>query len=580
MASFGTLPGFSYVPPVTPPKFEDYKSPYYADLEKSVYEKAQQNLGMSYEDWKSRFTPETSEFYTAGQDKLRDILNTDYSTPDYLESVEKPYLDTLLKEYKTSRGEGFKPVQESLIAENLYGSGPGLQRMQEYGKGTAEGVGDISKQWAYEGIERRMNQDRYYDALKRGDMQTAYEIALMEEERSLQPAREATEAERGSIETGRGVMGDIGRREQQEYGNAQIPYQAEMDEYLRQREDLIREEQWDREDAQSEQYRESQKKAQESQEKQSLIGTGAGIVGEIGSNWMMNKLFPAAAPAAAAAIPAAATPAATAAIPAAAAAAAAAPAAAQTAAAAAPAAAAASNIMTWGAGSGAIGIIPVAAAFAAIYAGANELIKHSKTPEDPNIIENDLSRWTGMITTTRGEGRRAAGREDSPEYQVEQDVTIPSPVLDKMTTDLYGVSISDNWTGYGYNQTMTDEAKQSGNLLGLFAEHLKKLAIKAAAPGKRDTKEPVEYWSAFDPEDIEAEIDRNPKTAEKTYNWIAENLPMIEQQLMTSVQGGNTDKWGAPLTEEQVVALRTQYPEIKKRFEEAGYMDIFNISNT
>ena len=223
--------------------------------------------GYDYDSWVKRFTPETSQFFPQAQAGFQNLLNTQsYNTPSYMESIEKPYLDTLLKEYKTSRGEGFKPVQEGLIAENLYGSGPGFQRMQEYGEKTAEGVGDITKQWAYEGIERRTNQDRYYDALKRGDIETAYNIALMEEERNLQPKLQATQAEAGSMEMGMNFMRDISDREAKLYNASMVPYQADLQKYL-----------------------------QDKSEKMDLIGTGAGIIGDVGGSllkdWLSKKLI-------------------------------------------------------------------------------------------------------------------------------------------------------------------------------------------------------------------------------------------------------------------------------------------------
>ncbi len=59
------------------------------------------------------------------------------------------YLDTLLRKYSEARGEAWKPVQENLIAENLFSTGPGDGKMAEFGEETAQGVGDITKTWAY-----------------------------------------------------------------------------------------------------------------------------------------------------------------------------------------------------------------------------------------------------------------------------------------------------------------------------------------------------------------------------------------------------------------------------------------------
>ncbi|RKY32394.1 MAG: hypothetical protein DRP74_02665 [Candidatus Omnitrophota bacterium] len=145
-----------------------------------------------YEGYLNRLTPGSSSLMDTALSRYQGLFDQDYSLADYSQ-VEKDYLDTVLKEYKKAREEGFEPVKEGLIAENLFGSGPGFQKMVEYGEDTAEGVADISKKWAYEGLRRQMQQQQYMDALKRGDYSTMYNLALSEETRKMTPVLQATQ---------------------------------------------------------------------------------------------------------------------------------------------------------------------------------------------------------------------------------------------------------------------------------------------------------------------------------------------------------------------------------------------------
>lgn len=145
----------------------------------------------SYEDFMKRLSPGNSDLMSGVLGKYQGLLNEDYSTEDN-SKTEQDYLDTLTRKYEESRKKAYEPVQENLIAENLMGSGPGYGIMTDYGKETAQGVGDITKQWAYEGIARKQQQQQYQDALKRGDYSTMYNVALSEANRASTTALNAT----------------------------------------------------------------------------------------------------------------------------------------------------------------------------------------------------------------------------------------------------------------------------------------------------------------------------------------------------------------------------------------------------
>ena len=166
----------------------------------------------SYEDYLKRFTPTAgTELAGIGTQGFKDLIAKGYGITDY-KKTEQDYLDTLLRKYGESRTESWKPIKERLIGENLYESGPGFGQEREFGEETATGVSDITKQWAYEGIQREMQQKQYMDALQREDYTTAYNMALSEEQRQMQPVMAATAAaeiekkyydalQRGDIET-------------------------------------------------------------------------------------------------------------------------------------------------------------------------------------------------------------------------------------------------------------------------------------------------------------------------------------------------------------------------------------------
>lgn len=204
-------------PPAPPQRKED---PELAALKKGVLSRTQQVLDVPYEDYVSRFTPsaETGGLASDVAGKYQDLIGgEDYGIEDY-QQIETDYLDSILGEFKEARGEAFEPLRERYIAENLYESGPGFQAEREFGEETAEGVGDITKRFAYEGIQRKQQQLQYQDSLKRGDYSTMYNIALSEVNRELQPAKQATQAELAGIGSAQGVFGDLSQLETAQYG--------------------------------------------------------------------------------------------------------------------------------------------------------------------------------------------------------------------------------------------------------------------------------------------------------------------------------------------------------------------------
>ena len=217
----------------------------------------------SYEDYLKQIKPE-GELYEGAMTGYKGLIGEDYGTEDY-KKIEQDYLDTVLGRYEETRGKGRERLQESLISENLLGSGPGYGLMGEYGEETARGVGDISKQWAYEGIQREMVQRQYQDALKRGDYASMYSIALQEANTKMKaeemanmektyyealergdietafnmgqllkqaaqyPAQAATQAELGGLQPGLGLFGTMVGRDTSIFGTRMQGYGTEMD---------------------------------------------------------------------------------------------------------------------------------------------------------------------------------------------------------------------------------------------------------------------------------------------------------------------------------------------------------------
>lgn len=193
------------------------KSKYSKQLESKLFEKTGTMLDVPYSDWLKRFTVPESPFRGMAREKYQNLFEEeDYGMADY-EKTEKDYLDVLLGEYREEREEGFKPIRESLIGQNLWGSGPGYEQWEEYAGETAKGVGDITKKWAYEGMERQFRQRQYTDALKRGDYMTMYNLALQEEAKALDPRVRATQMEMAGIEPAMGLFGQLTQRDIAEY---------------------------------------------------------------------------------------------------------------------------------------------------------------------------------------------------------------------------------------------------------------------------------------------------------------------------------------------------------------------------
>ena len=193
----------------SPPTYQE--DPELTKLKKNVLSRTQQLMDVPYEDWLERFSPSetTTGYATDIAGKYKSLIDTeDYDIADYSQ-IEEDYLDTVLRKYKEARGESGEALKESLIGQNLYESGPGYEFMKDFGEETATGVADITKQWAYEGIQRQMQQRQYMDALKRGDYTTMYNLTLSEIQREMTPVTRATEAELAGLEGGMGLFGTM-----------------------------------------------------------------------------------------------------------------------------------------------------------------------------------------------------------------------------------------------------------------------------------------------------------------------------------------------------------------------------------
>lgn len=189
-------------------------------LKKGVLGKTQQLLDVPYESYVERFTPsaETGGAATDIASRYKSLIEQeDYGIEDY-QDIEQDYLGSITREFKEARGEAFDPIRERYISENLYESGPGFQAEREYGEDTAQGVGDITKQFAYEGIQRKQQQLQYQDALKRGDYTTMYNMALSEINREQAPIQQATQAELAALGGAQGLFGELSQLETAQYG--------------------------------------------------------------------------------------------------------------------------------------------------------------------------------------------------------------------------------------------------------------------------------------------------------------------------------------------------------------------------
>jgi len=207
-----------------PPTYTE--SPESRELKALLIPKVKELTGLNYQDWLSRFIVPESPIRKSALEKYQSLFDTQtYDLTDYTKT-EQEYLDTLLRKYGEAREEAWKPIQERLIGEHLFESGPGFGMQTEFGEETATGISDITKQWAYEGIQRKIQQQQYYDALKRGDYATMYQLALSEEARALQPIQLATEAELASISPGLSLFGEISGEDWKQYQSALNTYQA------------------------------------------------------------------------------------------------------------------------------------------------------------------------------------------------------------------------------------------------------------------------------------------------------------------------------------------------------------------
>lgn len=179
--------------------FEDFLSRFTVD-EGPLTEKAiQAQLGltvpepMGFEDFLGRFTPERGEFRELAETGVKGLFEDRPGGFDF-EKESGAALDLITRKFKEERGEAFDPVRERLIAENLFTSGPGFKKEAEFRGETAQGVTDITTAFAFENINRKITERNYQDALLRGDIETAFNIALQSEQQQVQAATQATTA--------------------------------------------------------------------------------------------------------------------------------------------------------------------------------------------------------------------------------------------------------------------------------------------------------------------------------------------------------------------------------------------------
>lgn len=205
-----------------------HEDPATTALKSSVTNKTQSLLNIPYQDLVNRFSPntQTQGMFDDINAKYKGLFdNQDYSTTDF-KATENAYLDQVLSRYNESRDKSLKGVNESLIANNLNGSGPGYGVLNDYSKETASGVKDITTQWAYDAIQRDQQQQQYQDALKRGDYASMYQLALSEQNRQLQPQKDATTTEMGYLGQGTGLFGSLQSADLAQYNAAMQAYNA------------------------------------------------------------------------------------------------------------------------------------------------------------------------------------------------------------------------------------------------------------------------------------------------------------------------------------------------------------------
>lgn len=197
-------------------------------------------LDVPYSEYESRFTPSNrvQDYLSGITDKYSGLIESqDYGIADFAQT-EKNYLDSILGQYGRAREEAYKPLQESLIAEGLFGSGPGYEIMSKYGQETAQGVSDITAGWAREGINRQLQQQQYKDALKRGDYTTMFNLALMEAEQEVAPAKAATQAQLAGINPALGLFGNMTQADLSRAQLEQAAYETQLANYYKSKKNL------------------------------------------------------------------------------------------------------------------------------------------------------------------------------------------------------------------------------------------------------------------------------------------------------------------------------------------------------
>lgn len=207
-----------------------HEDPQTTQLKNQLYGQVSGILGTPYETLVNRFTP------SAGTQGLIDqsinnykglIDGTDYSTNDY-SKIQGDYLDQVLSRYDQSRENDFAPIRESLIANNLEGSGPGYDIMRKYADESSMGTKDIATSWAYNNINTQLQQQQYKDALQRGDYTAMYNLALSKANQEVAPQLQATQTQFAGAGAGSSLLGQMNAEDMTKYQAALSAYQAQQ----------------------------------------------------------------------------------------------------------------------------------------------------------------------------------------------------------------------------------------------------------------------------------------------------------------------------------------------------------------
>lgn len=234
---FGCKCGKGDEKPATPQYKED---PATAALKRKVGTQVQGLLDTPYEDYVQRFTPsaETQGIRSDITNRYQGLLDTEDYSLESFEEQERAFEESVQGQYSRQREEGFDPIRERLIAENLYDSGPGFAKEAEYAGDTAQGSADITASLGRESIDRKFRERSYQDALQRGDYSTMYNLALSEGQQELAPQFAATEALMGAISAGSGLFGEFQQGDTDRFNAEQRQYETALQDYNENRSDF------------------------------------------------------------------------------------------------------------------------------------------------------------------------------------------------------------------------------------------------------------------------------------------------------------------------------------------------------